>query len=497
MILSDSILSSYPTTTELVASLANRQISSVELVEAAIARIEALDGAINAVVVRDFERARRAAKLADEALARGERRPLLGVPVTIKEQFDVAGLTTTWGDPVSKDWRPEADAVAVARLKQAGAIVLGKTNVPFRLNDTQSHNPLYGTTRNPWDLSRTPGGSSGGSAAALAAGYVSLELGTDKGGSVRFPAHCCGIYAHRPSLDVIPTRGTSPPGVSVRPRRAEPGLGHWAVVGPMARSAIDLSLALDVLAGPDELAEGIAYTLSLPPPRHRRLKDFRILLVVNHPLLPTSSAVRLACEKLAERLSQLGCNLSQSSDLLPDLAETSRTFFQFSQLDWIANQQDIEITKLKERVKSLRTDDESPEAQRLRGMPLDLRGWRETVQRGTRLHGDWRNLFRAFDVILCPVMPVPAYPHNHEVPRRPLDIDGQPYPYFEHGKWASIACLAGLPVTVTPIDLSAAGLPIGIQIIGPYLEDRTPLAFAEELEKEFGGFVPPPAPFSQ
>jgi amidase len=186
----------YRAAAELVEALAKRRVSSRELVDSAIARIEALDSKINAVVVRDFDRARAAAAAADAALAEGERRPLLGVPITVKEQFGVAGLPTTWGNPKFKDWRPEVDALAVQRLKAAGAIILGKTNVPVALRDWQSYNDVYGTTNNPWDLSRSPGGSSGGSAAALAAGFVPLEFGSDIGGSLRAPAHFCGVFSH-------------------------------------------------------------------------------------------------------------------------------------------------------------------------------------------------------------------------------------------------------------------------------------------------------------
>ena len=189
----------YRTADDLVKAIAGRQVSSRELVDNAISRIEAFDPKINAVVVRDFERARAAADTADAALAKGESRALLGVPMTVKEHYAVAGLPTTRGDPKYKDWRAEADALVVQRLKAAGAVILGKTNVPLNLSDWQSFNEVYGTTNNPWDLSRTPGGSSGGSAAALAAGFVPLELGSDIGGSLRAPAHFCGVFSHKPT----------------------------------------------------------------------------------------------------------------------------------------------------------------------------------------------------------------------------------------------------------------------------------------------------------
>src|SRR5260221_6238285 len=220
----------YRNAADLVDMLVKRQISARERLDAAIPRIETLDPKINAVVVRDFDRARTAADAADAALARGERRPLLGLPMTVKEQFGVAGLPTTWGEPKFKDWKAQTDALSVQRLKAAGAIVIGKTNVPLQLSDWQSFNEVYGTTNNPWDLTRTPGGSSGGAAAALAAGFVPLELDSDIGGSLRAPAHFCGVFAHKPSLDLVPQRRGGPP-----PTPADPIPGDPSVHGPMAR----------------------------------------------------------------------------------------------------------------------------------------------------------------------------------------------------------------------------------------------------------------------
>ena len=284
------------TTNDLVVALRARETSAVELTDRVIARIESLDPRLNAVVVRDFERARDAAKAADVALARGERRPLLGIPMTFKESFNIAGLPTTWGEPQFKDFVPKEDALVVSRAKRAGAVILGKTNVPLALRDWQSYNDIYGTTNNPWDLKRTPGGSSGGSAAALAAGFGALSFGSDIGGSLRVPAHFCGIYAHKPSLGLVP----------IADRRAGtpafPRADDLLVVGPLARSAADLALAIDVAAGPDEEREGAGYALSLPPPRHGRLERYRVLVIDDHPLVPSSAAVRGALHQLAERL---------------------------------------------------------------------------------------------------------------------------------------------------------------------------------------------------
>ncbi len=479
--------SRYQTATGQVAALAGRTLSSLELVDAAIARIEALDPKINAVVVRDFAAARAAARAADGALARGERRPLLGLPMTVKEQFNVAGLPTTWGDPDFKDWRPDADALAVARLKAAGAVILGKTNVPLRLADWQSYNAVYGTTNNPWDLTRTPGGSSGGSAAALAAGFVALELGSDIGGSLRAPAHYCGVFAHKPSQDVVPQRGAAPPGFPAIPIHID-----LAVAGPMARSAADLAVALDVLAGPDELTEGIGYTLALPPARHTALKDFRVLLIDSHPLFPTASSVGAALDRLAGRLGKSGCAVSRSSPRLPDLAQTTRLYIKLLLAFFGVDMPNARL-KLAAAAQALSPDDDSLAACRLRGLVISLPDWVQANRLRAGLRMCWQSLFQEFDVVLCPAMPTPAFPHNPGAPlTRHLEIDGKLVPYDDQVVWSSIATLYGLPATAAPIDRSETGLPIGVQIIGGYLEDRTTIAFAEAMEREYGGFVPPP-----
>jgi amidase len=300
----------YRSLKEIVEALQARKISALELAEHTIARVEALDGRLNAVVVRDFERAREAAKAADVALTRGERKPLLGIPITVKESFNFGGMPTTWGVPQFKDFMPKEDAIVVSRVKSAGAVILGKTNVPLRLSDWQSYNDIYGTTNNPWNLGRTPGGSSGGSAAARAAGFGPLSFGSDVGGSLRVPAHYCGIYAHKPTLGLVPDRGQSPPPFPALQRESD-----LSVVGPMARTAADLALALDVVAGPDEEREGIGYRLALRPARHDDLKSFRILVIDAHPLMPTATAVRTALDRLSERLSRAGAKVAHASPL--------------------------------------------------------------------------------------------------------------------------------------------------------------------------------------
>ncbi|HEX7968190.1 MAG TPA: amidase [Stellaceae bacterium] len=476
------------TAKELISELAARRVSAVELVQQAKARIEALDGRINAVVVRDFERAHEAALEADAALARGERRPLLGLPMTVKEAYNVAGLPTTWGMPRFKGWQPKEDAVLVQRLKAAGAIILGKTNVPFVLSDWQSYNEIYGTTNNPWDLGRTPGGSSGGSAAALAAGYVALELGSDIGGSLRAPAHYCGVYSHKPSWALLPSRGHTPPKGTPSSRETD-----LAVVGPMARSAGDLALALDVLAGPDEPFSA-AFRLSLPKARHEDLRSFRVLVIDAHPLEPTSAAVRGALDRLVQRLGKSGVKLAHSAPLLPDLAEMTRAYLRLLIAVFAADMPLPAYQQAEARAAALSPDDESLAAIRARATVQSHRDWVMADRVRTRMQRQWREVFREWDVVLCPAMPTPAFPHDHSpMQARHIDIDGEACPYDDQIAWPGVATLAGLPATTVPVERTEAGLPVGLQIVGPYLEDRTAVEFAALLEREFGGFVAPPA----
>jgi amidase len=478
----------FSTARDLVAALRARQVSAVELLDHSIARIEANDEAINAVVVRDFDRARTAAAAADRALAAGDRRPLLGVPMTVKEAFNVAGLPTTWGIPGTEHTRADEDAVAVRRLKAAGAVVIGKTNVPLRLYDWQTYNAIYGTTNNPWNLDRTPGGSSGGSAAALAAGYISLEYGSDIAGSLRVPAAFCGVFGHKPTHDLVPPRGQVPPGTPSLSVGVEVDL---AVVGPMARSAGDLALALDVTAGPDD-ADAIAYRLALPPPRHAALADFRVLVVDRHPLLPTSDVVRAALDRLADGLRKAGCTVATTSPLLPDLAFVGRTYTQLFMAFAGADLPGESYRQMQGAAAALPSGDLSLSALRLRSSVISHAQWIWLDRMRAGIADQWRALFREWDVVLCPVMPTPAFAHDHsDMTARQIAIDGEKVRYADQSMWPSIATLTGLPATAMPIGRSNDGLPIGMQIIGPRLEDHTTIAFAELIEREFGGFVAP------
>jgi len=483
------LTSPFASATALTAALRARQVSAVELAQQAIDRIERHDAKINAVCVRDFARGLEAARAADAALARGDTAPLLGIPMTVKESFNVAGLPTTWGFPPQKDFVPGEDALAIERVKAAGGVILAKTNVPVALGDWQSYNDIYGTTNNPFDLGRTPGGSSGGSSAALAAGYGALSLGSDIGGSLRVPAFHCGVYAHKPTFGLCPARGHTPPPLPPLPSNRD-----LSVIGPMARSAEDLSLLLDVIAGPDPTFDGVAYRLELPKPRHTALKDFRVLLLDSHPLLPTGAGVRGALETLAAGLTRAGASVARQSPLLPDLADNSRLYIRML-LSFLAASFAPEVyAGARNEAARLDPADRSLGAEHLRGIALSHRDWLLDDGRRTMLRAQWRALFGSFDAVICPVMPTPAYPHDHSEPQisRLIDIDGVKSPYTDQLVWPGIATLPGLPSTAIPLGLSPDGLPVGVQIVGPWLEDRTPLKLAELIEREFGGFTPPP-----
>ncbi|MFC7752579.1 amidase [Tsukamurella soli] len=476
------------TAERLTAALRAGEVTSVELTEDAITRIERDDTVINAICVPDFGRALAAARRADRALARGDVRQLLGLPVTVKESYNVAGLPTTWGLKEHVDFIPDEDAVQVSRLKAAGAVVLGKTNVPVGLQDIQTFNEVYGTTNNPWDHSRTPGGSSGGSAAALACGFGALSIGSDLAGSLRTPAHFCGVYAHKPTLGLAAMRGMVAP-----PSPPLPVEQDLAVVGPMARSARDLTILFDVMVGPDPLTHGLAYDATLPPARHEHLRDFRVLVLEDHPLIPTGSAVRAGVNRVADALVAGGAYIERHSPLLPDLAQAARLYTQLLFSGSAARFPVEKYEELRVRATRLDLDDQSLDAARLRGMALSHRDWIETNSRREPHRHSWRQLFADFDVVVCPITPTAAFGHDHDPNplERRIDIDGVEYPYFDQLVWAGVATMPGLPASAIPAGRSPAGLPIGVQLIGPMFEDRTPLRLAELLEEAIGGFQPP------
>ena len=424
-------------------------ISALEACEAAIDRIEAKNGPLNAVVVKDYDRAREAAKAVDASRTKDDARPLLGVPMTVKEASDVAGLPTTWGFEMFANFRPQSDAPPVARLKAAGAVILGKTNVPVALADWQSDNPVYGRTVNPYDPSRTPGGSSGGAAAALASGMVPLELGSDIGGSIRFPSNFCGVWGHKPTWGIVPLKGHTFPGTD----GADVPL---AVVGPMARSAVDLSAALDVVAGP----VGKGWKLDLPPARHRALKDFRVLVLPGEGLPEVEEEVSGPIMALADALAARGATVSHARASLPDFESMHKLYVRM--LNTV-------ITR------------GMPEAK-----PIDAHAYMNLFDAQLNLQRQWAGVFRDFDVVLAPTFSIAAFPHIDEPvwEKRELMINGKPVSYATQLPWAGLATFPGLPATAVPLARTKAGLPTGMQVLGDLYGDLTTLAFAELLQAE-------------
>ncbi|MGI9412409.1 MAG: amidase family protein [Hyphomicrobiales bacterium] len=448
----------FRTAGELAALLRNRDLSSVELTQYFIDRIERHDKKLNAVVVRDFDRALEAARAADAALARGEvAGPLHGLPMTIKESYDLAGLATTWGDPADEKNIAKADAVVVARLKRAGAHIMGKTNIPKDLDDFQSYNDIYGQTNNPWDVTRTPGGSSGGAAAALAAGMTGLECGSDIGGSIRNPAHYCGVFGHKPSWGVVPSRGHTPPGVPKVPQEVD-----LAVLGPLARSAEDLALALNVIAGPDLLAAQ-GWKLALPKPRKKSLQGLRVALWPDDRVAPVDTEIADRVVAVGDRLARLGATVSDSARPAFRIASAHETY-----------------------IRLLRAIIGSPAGN------IDHRTWMRLNFRRGRFREQWREFFMDWDVVLCPVAATTAFLHDHSDRRtRVMLVNGIRYSYWRQVFWAGLATMPYLPATVFPTGLSKSGLPIGLQAIGAEFDDYTTIETARMISHEFGGFRPP------
>lgn len=435
---------------ETAEAVRSGEISALEACEAAIARIEALDGPINAVVVRDFDRAREAAKDIDRHREPGDRRRLLGVPMTVKESNNVAGLASTWGFEAAKDLKTQRDAVVVERLKAEGAVILGLTNVPVALGDWQTENPVYGRTVNPFDPARSPGGSSGGAAAALATGMVPLEIGSDIGGSIRMPAHMCGVVGHKPTYGIVPQRGHAPPGTD--------GVdAPLAVVGPMARNVADVAAALDVIAGPEA---DTAYRLDLPPPRQDRLSSYRLRVIREMPGAPVDADTRTALDTLVDQLSWSGISISEKVEDYPPLEPMMEDYIRM--LNTVITQG-------------------TPDAR-----PIDAHAWMALQSAQLHCRRAWQRVFAETDVILSPVFSTPAFVYQAEPDwsKRTLRIDNQDVPYGSQLAWAAIATYAGLPSTVVPVGRSAGGLPIGVQIMSAPYADRTTLHFASLLEAE-------------
>lgn len=472
--------------TACVAAIASGRISSRELLDLLVERVQRLNPDLNAVVTLDVDRARARASAADRATAAGETwGPLHGVPMTVKDVWETAGLATTSGAPDLAGHVPDTDAVPVARLKGAGAVVFAKTNTPLYAGDNQTFNELFGVTNNPWDLTRTPGGSSGGAAAALAAGLTPLELGSDIGGSIRIPSHLCGTFGLKPSWGVIPSRGhiPGPPGQLVAT--------DVNASGPMARSVRDLALGLDVLAGP--LPEDApAWRLELPPaPPTDGVQDLRIAVVVRDADYPVSGEVRSALGTAVDRLADAGARVEDRGFPVP-LADM---FASWQQLvlpiigAGLPRRAYDEFAALAPSVSG-----EDAGSRSVRSLVSSYRDHRDADQVRQRQRRRWARHFAEFDVVLAPALPVAAFEHDTagSLPMRTLSFDGHTISHLDLNAWCGGIGAMLLPVVAVPVGRTDAGLPVGVQVIGPYLADRTVLAVAQAVTNVLGGFTAPP-----
>jgi len=477
---------------ELARRIRRREIGSLELLDHYLARVAQWDPRINAVPVHDVERARTRARAADGALARGELwGPLHGLPMTVKESFNVAGLPTTYGFEAYRHNVAREDALTVQRLKGAGAVIFGKTNVPVSLADWQTFNPVYGTTNNPWDPARTPGGSSGGSAAALAAGLTALELGSDIGASIRNPAHYCGVYGHKPTWGVVPMSGHELiPNVAV-------DLFDIAVAGPLARSAFDLELALGIVASPLGAMTPLgrvplAWRERGTPPRR-----CRVAVIFDDAEAAVDTSVQAALRSLVDFLRSEGTAVTEDARPV-DSRETNHVYLHLLRAATGAYYDEPTYLAAQQRASTYADEDQSYPARHFRGNTFTHRDWVRMDERRMRLRAQWAEFFERFDLLICPVATTPAFAHNQQGERWDRLIPVQTgrgvlqQPSTDPLFWAGYPGLVGVPACAVPIGLSPEGLPIGAQIVGPLFGDPDVLRFAQWLEREFRAFVPPP-----
>jgi amidase len=479
--------------TEIAYLIRNKKLSSVEVTRLMLSRIASIDQKINSINVLLEEEALIKAREADEALSRGKIMGALhGVPMTIKDSFRIQGVVTTAGNPVLKNYVADVDAIAVARLKNAGAILLGNTNVPLMLDDHQSFNDIYGRTLNPWNLECSPGGSTGGGAAALAAGLSYLSLGSDTAGSIRIPAHFCGVFGHKPTIDLVPKKGSIPPLPGSLPYKSN-GL---SVAGPLARSAEDLKLLLEICGGPIE-PESIAYSWKLPEARKSNLKEFRIKYVMDDPLCPISSEIKPVMHTAMEKFRNKGLDMEEGWPVNINPEEQFHNYVYLLQAYISGGAPESEIEKLKDQAMS---DDNSLSKIRAEAYTQPHKYFRQQESMRLKARENWQEYFNDYDAFIMPVAFVPAFPHIYKPwylhnpdpdKKRILKTPEGDRDYDDIIFWISFATLTGLPATVFPIGLTDTGLPVGLQIIGPYLEDATPIHLAGKLAEIAGGIRHP------
>jgi len=481
---------------QLLKAIRDKRISSSELLSLYIERVQRINPSINAIVATNFEGARERAKAADHALAKDESwGPLHGLPMTIKDHFEVAHMPCAAGSLDYQNHVPEENAAVVESLVNAGAIVFGKTNMPRFGRDVQSYNEVYGQTNNPWDISLTPGGSSGGSAAALATGMTALEIGGDLGGSIRIPAHFCGVYGHKPTFNLVSHRGMVPPPPKLRPGHYQPE-PDIDVIGPLARSPEDLDLVLDIITQP-QVPLSLAWRFALPQPRKENLEDYRVGLWLDDPYCPVDKQVGDCLQNAVDFMAKAGVRVENKRPKI-DFASCIGIFSKLVSSVASAGDSLDEFRQKQEACALLSENDLSAKAQHLRGATLLHREWIVLDYLRGHIRKAWAEFFRDFDVLLCPVAPITAFAHDpsdHPFERfdRVLAVNGQEQGYFETMlRWVGLIGVSYLPATSAPIGFARNGLPVGVQIVGPYLEDKTPIHFAKLLREIVGGFAPPP-----
>jgi len=474
----------YATAAEQAQAVRTKQLSASELLELTLRRIDRENPRLNAIVWQYRDEAAARANALDADLARGRSAgPLHGVPITIKEAFAYRGSPSSWGlPPLARATSPRT-AVAIARLESAGAIVVGKTNVPVMLGDWQSDNPVYGATSNPWDLSRTAGGSTGGGAAAVAAGMGALTLGTDLSGSIRIPAHFCGVYGHKPSLGIVSAEGLQP-----GPWDGAPGYPmDVGVIGPLARSADDLRLALSAAGGPAGAAAK-AWAWQLPAPRQTRLEDFRIGCVLDDPAAPPTAEVRAVVDAAITAVRKAGGSIHEG---WPEGVDMRSGVGTFSYLVGALVTADMDPAERERARGRFAKNPHDPFA----GAAVEPHArWLRETQARLAFRARWQDYFRTHDVFLLPTTVTAAFPHDRRQPveSRTIETGAGPRPYVEALPfWTVAASLAGLPATVAPVGFTRGGLPVGLQIVAPMWEDATSIAFAAQLADVIGGYRPP------
>ena len=474
----------FQSATQIARQIADGSLGAREALEHFLDRVDRLNPRINAVILEDRPAARQRADAADAARASGQALgPLHGVPMTVKESYDLAGHPSTWGIPELRDHIASEDALAVQRLAAAGANVFGKTNVPIRLADFQSYNAVYGSTDNPWQQGRTPGGSSGGSAAALAAGLTGLEIGSDIGGSIRNPAHFCGVFGHKGTWDLMPMRGHALGGV-LTPT-------DISVIGPLARSALDLETALRLMAPSDVIAaRGLTLTL---PALGQATPALRIAVWRDDAMCPVSAAVRARVEAVAAALAGPGAQVDDAARPAFSAEHSHQTYMALLHSAMSARTPDAEFAGLVAKADALAPADQGPAALVLRAQTMRARDWQRLNEARTQIRWAWHRFFERFDFVIAPVMSTTAFAHDHRpFGQRSITVDGVAQPYFSQIFWAGLAGVAYLPATVIPGGCGPDGLPIGVQIIGPAYGDLRTIQLAQRLEALGFDFKPPP-----